>query len=41
MKPGKREMDRQVSDKVDTLFRTWKLDEEKKIRQDAGRKEKP
>ncbi|WP_345945493.1 Holliday junction resolvase-like protein [Methanosarcina sp. DH2] len=25
-----REMDRQVSDKADTLFRTWKLDEEKK-----------
>jgi predicted Holliday junction resolvase-like endonuclease len=33
-----REMDRQVSEKVDTLFRTWKLDEEKKIRQDAVKK---
>lgn len=25
-----REMERQVSEKADTLFRTWKLDEEKK-----------
>jgi len=33
-----REMDRQVSEKADTLFRTWKLDEEKKIRQDAIKK---
>jgi predicted Holliday junction resolvase-like endonuclease len=33
-----REMDRQVSEKADTLFRTWKLDEEKKIRQDAVKK---
>ncbi len=33
-----REMVRQVSEKADTLFRTWKLDEEKKIRQDAVKK---
>lgn len=33
-----REMERQVSEKADTLFRTWKLDEEKKIRQDAIKK---
>jgi predicted Holliday junction resolvase-like endonuclease len=33
-----RDMDRQVSEKADTLFRTWKLDEEKKIRQDAVKK---
>jgi predicted Holliday junction resolvase-like endonuclease len=33
-----REMDRQVSERADTLFRTWKLDEEKKIRQDAVKK---
>ncbi len=33
-----REMERQVSEKADTLFRTWKLDEEKKIRQDAVKK---
>jgi len=33
-----REMDRQVSEKADTLFRTWKLDEEKKIRLDAVKK---
>jgi predicted Holliday junction resolvase-like endonuclease len=33
-----REMDRQVSEKAVTLFRTWKLDEEKKIRQDAVKK---
>jgi predicted Holliday junction resolvase-like endonuclease len=33
-----REMDRQVSEKVDILFRNWKLDEEKKIRQDAVKK---
>ena len=33
-----REMDRQVSEKADNLFRTWKLDEEKKIRQDAVKK---
>ena len=33
-----REMDRQVYEKADTLFRTWKLDEEKKIRQDAVKK---
>ena len=33
-----REMARQVSEKADTLFRTWKLDEEKKIRQDAVKK---
>ena len=33
-----REMDRQVSEKAETLFRTWKLDEEKKIRQDAVKK---
>lgn len=33
-----RELDRQVSEKVDTLFRTWKLEEEKKIRQDAVKK---
>ncbi|MGB9928345.1 MAG: Holliday junction resolvase-like protein [Methanosarcina sp.] len=33
-----REMDRQVSEKADTLFRTWKLEEEKKIRQDAVKK---
>lgn len=32
------EMERQVSEKADTLFRTWKLDEEKKIRQDAVKK---
>lgn len=33
-----REMERQVSERADTLFRTWKLDEEKKIRQDAVKK---
>lgn len=33
-----REMERQVSEKADNLFRTWKLDEEKKIRQDAIKK---
>src|SRR5574344_2067343 len=33
-----REMDRPVSEKADTLFRTWKLDEEKKIRKDAIKK---
>ena len=33
-----REMERQVSEKADTLFRTWKLDEEKKIRKDAVKK---
>ena len=33
-----REMDHQVSEKADTLFRTWKLDEEKKIRLDAVKK---
>jgi predicted Holliday junction resolvase-like endonuclease len=33
-----REMECQVSEKADTLFRTWKLDEEKKIRQDAVKK---
>ena len=33
-----REMDRQVSERAETLFRTWKLDEEKKIRQDAVKK---
>lgn len=33
-----REMERQVTEKADTLFRTWKLDEEKKIRQDAVKK---
>jgi predicted Holliday junction resolvase-like endonuclease len=33
-----REMDSQVSEKADTLFRTWKLEEEKKIRQDAVKK---
>jgi predicted Holliday junction resolvase-like endonuclease len=33
-----RDMDRQVSEKADTLFRPWKLDEEKKIRQDAVKK---
>lgn len=33
-----RELDRQVSEKADTLFRTWKLEEEKKIRQDAVKK---
>jgi predicted Holliday junction resolvase-like endonuclease len=33
-----REMDRQVSEKTDILFRNWKLDEEKKIRQDAVKK---
>jgi predicted Holliday junction resolvase-like endonuclease len=33
-----REMERQVSEKVETLFRAWKLDEEKKIRQDAVKK---
>lgn len=33
-----REMERQVSEKADNLFRTWKLDEEKKIRQDAVKK---
>lgn len=33
-----REMERQVSEKANTLFRTWKLDEEKKIRQDAVKK---
>jgi predicted Holliday junction resolvase-like endonuclease len=34
----KREMERQVSERADILFRTWKLDEEKKIRQDAVKK---
>jgi predicted Holliday junction resolvase-like endonuclease len=33
-----REMERQVSEKADTLLRTWKLEEEKKIRQDAVKK---
>lgn len=33
-----REMERQVSEKAETLFRTWKIDEEKKIRQDAVKK---
>jgi predicted Holliday junction resolvase-like endonuclease len=33
-----REMERQVSEKADILFRTWKLDEEKKIRRDAVKK---
>jgi predicted Holliday junction resolvase-like endonuclease len=33
-----KEMNRQVSEKAETLFRTWKLDEEKKIRQDAVKK---
>jgi predicted Holliday junction resolvase-like endonuclease len=33
-----REMERQVSEKANNLFRTWKLDEEKKIRQDAVKK---
>jgi predicted Holliday junction resolvase-like endonuclease len=33
-----REMDRQVSEKAENLFRAWKLDEEKKIRQDAVKK---
>jgi predicted Holliday junction resolvase-like endonuclease len=33
-----REMDRQVSERAETLFRTWKLEEEKKIRQDAVKK---
>ncbi|WP_048172994.1 Holliday junction resolvase-like protein [Methanosarcina siciliae] len=33
-----REMERPVSEKTDTLFRNWKLDEEKKIRQDAVKK---
>ena len=33
-----REMDRQVSEKAENLFRAWKLDEEKKIRQDAIKK---
>lgn len=33
-----REMERQVSEKAETLFRTWKMDEEKKIRQDAIKK---
>ena len=33
-----REMERQVSEKADILFRTWKLEEEKKIRQDAVKK---
>lgn len=33
-----REMERQVSEKADILFRTWKIDEEKKIRQDAVKK---
>ncbi|MCQ1536552.1 Holliday junction resolvase [Methanosarcina sp. KYL-1] len=33
-----REMDRQVSEKADNLFRAWKMDEEKKIRQDAVKK---
>lgn len=33
-----KELDRQVSEKADTLFRTWKLEEEKKIRQDAVKK---
>lgn len=33
-----REMDRHVSERAETLFRTWKLEEEKKIRQDAVKK---
>ncbi|RXA21986.1 Holliday junction resolvase [Methanosarcina sp. MSH10X1] len=33
-----REMEHQVSEKAETLFRTWKMDEEKKIRQDAVKK---
>ena len=33
-----REMDRQVSEKANMLFRSWKLDEEKNIRQDAVKK---
>lgn len=33
-----REMERQVSEKTDILLRTWKLEEEKKIRQDAVKK---
>ncbi|HET8687926.1 MAG TPA: Holliday junction resolvase-like protein [Methanosarcina sp.] len=33
-----REMDRQVSEKAENLFRAWKMDEEKKIRQDAVKK---
>ncbi len=33
-----REMNRQVSEKADTLFRKWKIDEEKKIRLDAVKK---
>lgn len=33
-----REMERQVSEKAENLLRTWKLDEEKKIRQDAVKK---
>ena len=33
-----REMARQVSEKADTLFRTWKLMKKKKIRQDAVKK---
>jgi predicted Holliday junction resolvase-like endonuclease len=33
-----REMNRQVSEKTDIIFRKWKLDEDKKIRQDAIKK---
>ncbi|WP_292372854.1 Holliday junction resolvase-like protein [Methanosarcina sp. UBA411] len=33
-----KEMERQVSEKAENLFRAWKLDEEKKIRQDAVKK---
>jgi Predicted secreted endonuclease distantly related to archaeal Holliday junction resolvase len=33
-----REMDHQVSEKAENLFRAWKMDEEKKIRQDAVKK---
>jgi predicted Holliday junction resolvase-like endonuclease len=33
-----REMDALVSEKATNLFRTWKLDEEKRIRQDAVKK---
>jgi predicted Holliday junction resolvase-like endonuclease len=33
-----REMDALVSEKTNSLFRTWKLDEEKRIRQDAVKK---
>jgi predicted Holliday junction resolvase-like endonuclease len=33
-----KEMDRQVSEKAENLFKAWKMDEEKKIRQDAVKK---